>query len=292
MIENAIEIFGVENPLVVGIELLVIWICVYGIFHFLRNTRGAGVIKGFALLLVVSTLLTWLLGQGREDAFTRLGYIYQKALTVLAVFLIVVFQPELRQGMVRLGNKWQWLRFKGRRHTPLLDIADAVRVLSENNYGALIAIERSVPLGELAESGVFINAPVNAKFLQYIFSERTPLHDLGVIIRGDRVLAAKVQFPLAEEGMIDPSFGSRHRAAVGLSVETDCLVLVVSEESGDIRLAVGGTLSTVLPDALEECLADELTTPDEDRTTRPDPDTDPPPVEQDELPVSDIAESH
>ena len=240
----------------VAIELAVIWFCVYVAFRFLRGTRGAGVIKGFVVLLV---LLTLLMG---SDAFGRLNFFYDKFLGLLAIVLIVVFQPELRQAMIRLGRA-RLFRVSTSQMTQITDaVAEAVDSLSKCQFGALIAIERSVQLGGLVDDGVRLDAEVSARLLEAIFWPNNPLHDLGVVIRGNRIVAASVQFPLVEEGMVPQEFGSRHRAAVGMTVDSDCLVVVVSEETGAISIAEHGTVDPDIPrDQILARLAERLSAP-------------------------------
>lgn len=250
------------------LEMAVIWVCVYAVFRFLRGTRGAGVIKGFAILLVLVTLLTRVFGHN-SDAFARLNFIYERFLGLLAIMLIVVFQPELRQALIRLSNP---AHFRGLRsgQRVVTAIADAVLFLSKNQFGAIIAVERNVQLGGLVETGQPIDAQISSSLLETIFWPNSPLHDLGVVVRGDRVLAAGVQFPLAEEGTLPPNVGSRHRAAVGLTKESDCLVVVVSEETGNIALAENGRIEFNIPrEELAGILAQRLSAPPPSSAERP-----------------------
>lgn len=241
------------------LELAVIWGCVYVIFRFLRGTRGAGVIKGFAILLVLITLLTRVLGHN-SDTFARLNFIYDRFLNLLAILLIVVFQPELRQALIRLSSPAHF-RAARSQHRVVRAIADAVTFLSKSQFGGIIAIERNVQLGGLLESGQVLDAEISARLLQSIFYPNSPLHDLGVVVRGDRILAAGVQFPLAEEGTLPANVGSRHRAAVGVTTESDCLVVVVSEETGKISIAEHGRIDFDIPrDEVAAILAGRLQT--------------------------------
>lgn len=227
------------------IELAIIWALVYFTYQFLRGTRGAGVIKGIAVALVCIILLQ-LLGQATES-FDRIDYIFDRFLTLLSVLLIVIFQPELRQAAIRLGQAHPFRSAQPEYDAIITAIDEAAALLSKNQCGALIAIERAVQLGGLIEGGQRIDALVSAPLLEAIFWPNSPLHDLGVVVRGDRIVAAKVQFPLVEEGVIPRRFGSRHRAAVGLSMELDCLVVIVSEETGAVSLAEGGRLEHDIP---------------------------------------------
>ena len=240
------QIFNSYSIYELVVELAVIAICVYIVLRFLRGTRGAGVIKGFAVVLVVVTLLISVLSQS-TNAFERLKFIYEKFIGVIAVLLIVVFQPELRHAMIRIGHT-RLIGLANRQRGQVVDaVAEAVELLSKQQVGALIAIERDIKLGNIITSGEQIDARVSARLLSSIFWPNSPLHDLGVIIRGDRIVAANAQFPLNEEVILPMHYGSRHRAAVGVTVESDCLAVIVSEETGSISIAENGRLETDIP---------------------------------------------
>ena len=245
-LDNIFNLFRGYPTWEVLVELVVIWICVWLIVRFLQGTRGAGVVKGFAVMIVVLTLLIRLLGETSES-FGRIKFISNQMLGLLAIFLIVVFQPELRQAMIRLGQT----RFFSRRNPQVVKLADsvteAVEFLAKNQFGALIVIERSVRLGGLIEGGVQIDGLVTPRLLQTIFWPNSPLHDLAVVIRENRIVASNVQLPLAETGAVAMRLGSRHRAAVGVTIESDAIVVVVSEETGKTRLAEYGSLSPPIP---------------------------------------------
>lgn len=261
MLPSIKQIFrSYEAPEII-LELAVIWICVYLVFRFLKGTRGAGIIKGFAVLLVLVTLTIKLLGQG-TDALGRLNFIYDRFLGLAALLLIVVFQPELRQAMIRLGHAG-FFRRSNRQVNQVVDaVSEAAQFLSKSQFGALIAIERSVGLRSLIEGGERLDAQVSARLLESIFWPNSPLHDLGVVIRGDRIVAANVQFPLAEEGSLPREHGSRHRAAVGITLDSDCLVVVVSEETRSISLVERGVVDADIPrDRIRETLLQRLGTP-------------------------------
>ncbi|MGI9014644.1 MAG: diadenylate cyclase [Phycisphaerales bacterium] len=242
----------------VAVEVAVIWLGVFIVLSFLRGTRGAGMIKGFAFLLIGLTLLIRVFG-GWSDAFSRLNFIYDRFLGLLAILLIVVFQPELRRAMMRLGET-RLFRPSRRSVAPVADaIADAASFLSKSQFGALIAIERTAPLAALAGGGVPLDAVVSSRLLQSIFWPNNPIHDLGVVIVGDRILAAGVQFPLIDEVIAPIDLGSRHRAALGLSAETDAVVVVVSEETGIISIAERGRLErNIARDSVARILTERL----------------------------------
>ena len=228
------------EPLQVLVEIAVIWVVVYAIMRFLRGTRGARVIKGVAVILIVGTLAIQVLG--REQAFERLNFLYSNFLAFASLMLVIVFQPELRRALVRLGETRIFRQAGLRKARVVEEVLAASEYLSRNKIGALVAIERQVGLGGVVEMGTRVDAEVSKELLNTIFWPGSALHDMGVIIRGDRVVAAGVQFPLAESDTLPQELGSRHRAAIGLSHDSDALVIVISEETGTISLAERGAL--------------------------------------------------
>ena len=239
-----IRVTFADHPAVVLIELLVIGVLVYLVLRFLRGTRGARVIKGLMFLLILATLSISVFGG--EETFARLRYLYSNLLEVVALGLIIVFQPEIRRALVRLGEA-RFFRGGGLRRARVVEeLLEALTYMSANKIGALIAIERHVGLGGIIEAGTRLDAAVSRSLLNTIFWPGSALHDMGVVIRGDRIVAAGVQFPLAEGGQLSPELGSRHRAALGLAQESDALVLIVSEETGIISLAERNLLTREL----------------------------------------------
>lgn len=229
-----------QEPLEVLVELAVIWVVVYVILRFLRGTRGAGVIKGMAVVLIIGTLTIQVLG---ENHFERLNFLYSNFLAFASLMLVIVFQPELRRALVRLGEARFFKQVGLRKARVVEEVLGAIQYLSRNKIGGLIAIERQVGLQGVVELGTRLDADVSKELLETIFWPGSALHDMGVVIRGDRIIAAGVQFPLAEGEDIPQELGSRHRAAIGLSQEADALVLVVSEETGTISVAERGELT-------------------------------------------------
>lgn len=245
-------IFG-YSVLEIIIELLIIWMSVFLAFRFLQGTRGGGVIRGLMILLVPLWLLQVLADS--TGHFERLNFFAEEFLTYVFLLLIIIFQPELRQAAVKVSQSELFARF---RHMPsvrgstISSIADAVSFLSRNQYGALIAIERENSTMDHVIGGQQIDAQVSASLLQSIFWPNNPLHDLGLVLRGERIIKASVQFPLADESaMLSPDLGSRHRAAVGLSMRCDALIVIVSEQTGRISIADQGILIPVDRDEVE-----------------------------------------
>lgn len=243
-----------EDALAVLLELLLIGVSVNWIASVLHGTRGTRLLRGLLVIVVAATLIVQIFSVQQE--WTRLRLLYQYFITALAFIAVVAFQPELRRAFIRAGEV-SFLR----RTTPetrlVAALVESAGYLSRKKYGALIAIQRDVGLRNWAENGTAINGQVSANLLNTIFFPNSPLHDLGVIISGDRIVAANCQFPQTDSGEFDMALGSRHRAAVGLSQESDALVIVVSEETGTISLADGGKLIRFL--SLDD-LSEELQT--------------------------------
>ena len=244
----------------VGVELLVIAAAVFAVVRFLRGTRGARMLRGIAVVLVTLYVLLHLVaGQVGLD---RISFLYTKFLQFAFYAIIVVFQPELRRALLRLGETRLFTRLSGgagELGQEVDSLVEAAQFCARRKIGAVIAIERDTALGGIAESGTLVNADLTAPLLNTIFWPNSPLHDLGVVISGGRVMWAGVQFPMAESGELEKELGARHRAAVGMSQETDAVVLVVSEETGDVSIAERGQLIRKLtPDALRGLLVELL----------------------------------
>ncbi len=261
MFENLTQLLTRLNnysKIEVAIELAIIWLVVYIVVRFLRDTGGAGIIKGLALLLVVGTVFVRILAQNGES-FQRLNFLYDKALGLAAIGMLVIFQPELRRALIRLGEA-TFFRASRTELAPMIEsLVQACEFNSKNRIGLLVAIVRRVGLSGIVENGTQLNAEVSAPLLQSIFWPNSALHDLGVVIQGRRLLAASVQFPLTKRTDIDPRLGSRHRAALGITEESDCLAVVVSEETGGISVAERGQLNRMENvDHLRTFLAERL----------------------------------
>jgi diadenylate cyclase len=178
--------------------------------------------------------------------FARIDTLYRQFLFFASFAFVIVFQPELRRALMRLGETRLFHSFSGQLDSDIDQIVECARFCSANKIGALVAIERQTPLHGSSDNGVRLNAELEASLLNTIFWPNSPLHDLGVIVSNGRVMYAAVQFPLAEVGDTASELGSRHRAAVGLSQDTDAVVMVVSEETGDISVAERGKLNRKL----------------------------------------------
>jgi diadenylate cyclase len=253
------ESFGVRDLVEIGVLALAIYV----VLRLLGKTRGAGLVRGLGLVVVVLFLVLQVVVASFD--LTVLGRVLDYLLTTVLLGLLVIFQPELRRGLMVLG-RYRVLRFFGHEpERPVADkLADAAAALSRECVGALIAVERDMALTAYAQTGEAIDGDVSPGLLRAIFGKRSPLHDGAVILCGGRIAAAACQLPLGQppEGV---HMGMRHRAALAMSEETDAVLLVVSEETGRISVAVGGRLEPTPRDGL----ARKLTALLNSRATRP-----------------------
>src|SRR6266550_4327840 len=241
----------------IAIELLLIGSVVFWVIRFLRGTRGARMLKGVAFVLISLYLIVRLVGN--QFGLNRIEFLYRQFLIFASLATVVVFQPELRRALMRLGETRLFRSWSSQIDDEIDALVEAATFLSRRKIGALIAIERDVGLGGIAESGTRVGADLTAPLLETLFWPNSPLHDLGVVISGGKIAFAGVQFPLAESGELERELGSRHRAAVGMSQESDAVVLVVSEETGDVSIAERGQLIRKLtPDGLRGLLLELL----------------------------------
>ena len=241
-----------------GLELALIGGVVYLVYRSLRGTRGARLVRGFVFLLLIIFVGVRLVSDYLH--LERVQYLYDKLLLVMVGFALIVFQPELRRSLMRLGQNPLFRLFLKEGASAFVErIVRAAATLSRNKVGGIIAVERDVRLGTLIESGMPLDAQLTSDLLVTIFWPGSPLHDMGVVIRGGRIAAAGCEFPLSHQAILDPHLGTRHRAAVGLTEESDAVVIVISEETGQISLAEGGRLQQDLtPEELRERLKEFL----------------------------------
>lgn len=254
------------------IELLLIGAVVYLVLRFLRGTRGAGLLKGLVVLVLASSFVVDVLAS--RFGWQRIEFLYSKYVSALILAVLIIFQPELRRAIMRLGET-RWLRrWTSDVENVIEELVRAASYLSARKIGAIIAIERENGLGFLTDTGTKIDAQVSAELLNTIFWPGSPLHDMGVVIRSGRCEAANCQFPLAEAENLPTEYGSRHRAALGLSYESDALIIVISEETGIISLAERGRFVRHLtPEELGQRLRQGLATdkPEQAATVEDEP---------------------
>jgi diadenylate cyclase len=237
------------------LEIAIFAAVLYIALRFLWATRGSVLIRGLGLLLAVAVVGFVLLIQTFE--LKRLQYVVEQLAPSVVLGLVVVFQPEIRRAIVQLGDSSIFRSFFRRDAKSVPRLLRAVARLSKDRIGALIAIEREATLAELAEGGITLDAELNSDLIESIFFPKSALHDGGVVVRGDRIVAASCLFPLTQRQDLDKRLGTRHRAAIGLSEETDAFVIVVSEETGKISTASAGELryDVTLEEAEDQILA-------------------------------------
>jgi len=240
-----------------AIDLVVIGLVVYTVIRFLRGTRGAHMLRGIAFVLITLSALVQLVGGALN--LTHLTFLYNKFLTFAFFAIVVVFQPELRRVLLKLGETRLFRGWSDQLEQEVEELVEASNFLSRRKIGALIAIEQENSLSGLTENATRVNADLTAPLLDTIFWPNSPLHDMGVVVSQGRIMYAGVQFPLADSDELEKELGTRHRAAVGLSKEYDAVVIVVSEETGDVSIAERGQLIRKLtPEGLRGLLTELL----------------------------------
>jgi diadenylate cyclase len=227
--------------LIVLSELLLIGIVVYWAISFLEGTRGERLFKGVIFIIIIGILILDLVVK-RFD-LTRIEYLIN-GFAVGAFFIVVIaFQPEIRRALMSIGQAGFLMSSPQQLTRTVEEIINAVTQLAATRTGAILVIQQQVGLAEFIETGVKIDSKVTAELMKTIFYPGTALHDMAVVIQGDRMVAARVQLPLAEASAVDgKELGSRHRAAIGVTSSSDAMVIVVSEETGIISLAINGNL--------------------------------------------------
>ena len=217
------------------LEVLILAVVIYYAFRFVRGTRGWPVVIGFVVVLAALGLVTTLLD------LKVLRWLLGTFFAFFAVAVLVIFQPELRRMLAELGNLPLFTSAHEQRENIEVIIQTCERLV-EVRIGALIAIEQTIQLQEAVESGIVVDCEATPEMLETIFFPNNAIHDGGVIIKGDRIMQAACIFPLSQRQDLNKSLGTRHRAALGLSEETDAAVVVVSEETGAISHAHKGQL--------------------------------------------------
>ena len=210
-------------------EILLLTVVIYYGYLYFRGTRGAKVLTGLAIVFLTLTLISQLLN------LVVIGWIIRSFSVLLAIALVVIFQPELRRGLAELGSHPIFSLTSEKRET-VRDMAEGVTQLANKHFGALIAIERDTSIRVYEETGVVLDSEFSVELLLSIFHPKAALHDGGVIMRNGRIAAAACIFPVSQRETLDRSLGLRHRAALGITEESDAVAVVVSEETGGISI--------------------------------------------------------
>ena len=260
MLEGQLVLFHLFGFLPFSLASLVDILLVAFIFNrllfLIKGTRAAQMLVGLLLMVTVAMAAPWL----KMDA---LAWLLEQVRSILLILLVILFQPELRLILQGLGQSriLRWF-YKVEPSRVIDEVVNGVERLAGLGYGALIVLMRQAQLGTIIETGVRLDSTVSDDLLTTIFNPRTPLHDQAVIIQGERLVAARCTLPLAED-VEDQRLGTRHRAALGISQESDAVTIVISEESSTISLAIGGVLVRGLdPRELKQRLQ-ELIAPDQ-----------------------------
>lgn len=234
-------------------DFAIITVLIYGLLYFLRGTRSANVLFGITAFLVISALLANLLH------LTVIETLLSGLWPILGTAIIVIFQPEIRRFFAEAGTmfanttKWKRETSSNQIADTVGEVVNAAVQMSHSKTGALIVFERKIGLQSLVKTSIQLDVKVSSLLLQSIFFKNSPLHDCSVIIRGNKIVAARAVLPLTQEDPQNPArrLGTRHRAAVGITEETDAIALVVSEETGTISVARKGRL-------IRNCTSEEL----------------------------------
>ena len=228
---NIYTFIGFIDSIKPYIEIAILWFIIYQILLFFEGTRAVHVLRGIVVLLVAFFVFQIL---GLE----RINWLFTKVFAISVIAFLIIFHQEIRQGLAHLGRRHMFGTVLKEEEIDYIsrEIVEATAHLSGNKIGAIIAIEKEITLKPYVESGVAVDGLVSADLLETIFAPNNLLHDGGVVVQHGRISAAGCLFPLTENQSISRMFGTRHRAAIGLSEETDAVIIVVSEERGDLSL--------------------------------------------------------
>jgi diadenylate cyclase len=219
-----------------AIDILIVTLLLYRLFSLMRGTRAVHMFFGLIVLFVLSLVAQWV-------HLIAVNWLISSLRTVWVIAFVIIFQPELRRALALLGQNPALSRFLRMRESGVIpEVVKSVQELSEKRIGALIVLEKDQGLKNFEETGTPIDARVTAELIGTLFTPTSPLHDGAVIIQNDRVVAAGCTLPLSQDERVAPALGMRHRAALGLSEESDAMVIVVSESTGSIAYAQAGKL--------------------------------------------------
>ena len=243
------------------LDLAIVIFLIYKVFKMLKETRAWQLLKGIGFLIIITLVSGYL-------KLTILNYILTSVMSYGVIMLIIVFQPELRRALEQLGTTNKFSRLLGidqdlnaKKKENIYKIAIAAVELAKQKKGALIVIEREIKIQDIISTGILMNSEISPQLLVNIFEPKTPLHDGAVVISDNKIAAASCMLPLADDKDIARELGTRHRAAIGISKESDALVVVVSEETGKMSIAKDGTLiADVREDVLKKILIKNLIT--------------------------------
>ena len=238
------------------LEILIFAVLAYYIIMWFKRSKAWNLLKGLGLLLAVYIVASLL-------KLDNLAFIFEKLFSSIVLAVIIIFQPEIRRGLEQIGTKNLFRELipnvnagtyaGGLNERSVDEITNALTYMGRNKVGALIVIERNLPLDDIIETGITLDAEISTALLEQIFEKNTPLHDGAVVICNNRVVAATCLLPLSQNMDISKELGTRHRAGLGMSEASDCVTLIVSEETGAMSIAVAGDLKRrVTPQEIRE----------------------------------------
>lgn len=239
------------------LDILVVAFIVYKGINMIHSSAASRIIRSIVALLLLTALTSIL-------KMRSLNYILDKILELGIIALVVIFQPELRRALERFGGRslrsiWQGKPQVSQYEGVIAQVVIACETMSRQKVGALIVFERETSLSEFFKTGTILNAQVSSELIRNIFFPKASLHDGAMVIQGDRIAAAGCVLPLSENTHLSSDLGTRHRAGVGMSEVSDAVVVIVSEETGTISVAIGGLLKRhLMPETLEKLLINEL----------------------------------
>lgn len=219
-----------------AVEILLLWILIYQVFRAFHATRGARILVGLAVIILLLTFTSQVL------QLKVIEWMIKSAAAILAFALLIIFQPELRSGLAKLGSA-NLFSFSTTQQKVFLELlTESVVKLSKKRFGALFAIERGISLEDFESTGITIDSVISVELVATIFHPKTALHDGGMILKKERIASASCIFPVSQKDLSDRSLGLRHRAAFGISEESDAIAIIVSEETGGISIVDDGEI--------------------------------------------------
>ena len=249
-------------------DILILAYVIYKGLKFIRDTKTIQLLKGIIILVVIMQVSYF-------ADLHAVYYLLANAMQLGLIAILIMFQPELRRGLEHLGRQGMSKRlsfdgeYDNKTEEVIKETVEACQVMAKSRIGALIVFERKEKLGEIIETGIDINADVSSELIVNIFIPKTPLHDGAMVIRNNKIAAATCYLPLTQNQRLSKELGTRHRAGIGLSEDADAVVVIVSEETGKISIALGGELITNLtPEILEEKLMLLLEVKKEEKTNK------------------------
>ena len=253
MTSNILASLNRLNQLTNLLDVALVSLIFYGLLRLLRGTRAVQLLRGIVVIVLAAAVVS------QTIQLTAFTWLLRNSTNVLLVALPVIFQPELRRALERVGRSAPFLTRRGADTSIQLlvnQVVKGVEQLAQKRHGALLVFEGATGLGEITDSGIPLNAGVTAELLTTIFFPNTALHDGAVVVRHDQVIAASCVLPLTQRELGDNQMGTRHRAAIGITEESDALSVVVSEETGHVSVARNGRILRIDSDRLRPILSE------------------------------------